>query len=267
MIHLNTLCTEVSKIAAEAGTFIQRESANINKKDVQTKSVHSYVTYVDKTAEEFIVDKLLALLPEAGFIVEENTIQKKGDRYNWVVDPLDGTTNFIHGIPIFSVSIALMDGPEVVLGVIYAVSTNECFHAVKGQGAFLNDQPIRVSDTGELNQSLLATGFPYYDYDRLSEFMDLFNWCMKNTRGLRRLGSAAIDLAYVACGRFEGFFEYGLNAWDVAAGILIVEEAGGKVTDFSNGKNHIFGSELVATNNKIHDQFINQVEASFKTKT
>lgn len=267
MRQLNTLCTEVCNIAVETGAFIRRESANINKKDVQTKSMHSYVTYVDKTAEKLIVGKLEELLPEAGFIVEENTIQKKGDRYNWVVDPLDGTTNFIHGIPVFSVSIALMDGHEVVLGVVYAVSTNECFHAVKGHGAFLNNEPIMVSDTARLNQSLLATGFPYYDYDRLSEFMDLFNWCMRETRGLRRLGSAAIDLAYVACGRFEGFYEYGLNAWDVAAGTLIVKEAGGKVTDFTNGKNYIFGRELVATNKKIHDQFLVQVEASFNPKT
>lgn len=266
MNHLTNLCTEVCKIAEEAGAFIRGETTKISSEDVQTKSKHSHVTYVDKTAEELIVKRLEPLMPEAGFIVEENTIKKKGDRYNWVVDPLDGTTNFIHGVPFFSVSIALMDGHEVVLGVIYAVSNNECFHAVRGGGAYLNNQSIRVSDEADMNQSLLATGFPYYDYDRLSEFMDLTKWCMRSTRGVRRLGSAAIDLAYVACGRFEGFYEYGLNAWDVAAGVLIVEEAGGQVTDFSNGKNYIFGRELVATNNKIHGQFMSQVEASFNTK-
>ena len=267
MIPLNKLCAEICTIAEEAAAFIRHESTKISSEDVQTKSKHSYVTYVDKEAEKLIVNKLEALLPKAGFIVEENTIQKKGDRYNWVIDPLDGTTNFIHGIPVFSVSIALMDGQKVAIGVIYAVSTNECFHAIRGQGAFMNNRPIKVSDTADLGQSLLATGFPYCDYDRLSEFMDLFTWCMRSTRGLRRLGSAAIDLAYVACGRFEGFYEYGLNAWDVAAGVLIVEEAGGKVTDFTNGKDYIFGRELVATNKKIHDRFLVQVEASFNPKT
>lgn len=263
MHNYNDVCHKVCDIAKEAGEFIRRELTRISSIDVQTKSKHSYVTYVDKSAEELIVSKLQVLIPEAGFIVEENTIDTKGESYNWVVDPLDGTTNFIHGIPAFSVSIALMKKDEVVLGVVYGIMQDECFHAIKGHGAFLNGHPMMVSEAAELQQSLLATGFPYYDYERLDAFMDLFRWCMQHTRGLRRLGSAAIDLAYVACGRFEGFFEYGLNAWDVAAGVLLVEEAGGKVTDFQHGKNYIFGRELVATNRKIHDEFLVQVSSSF----
>lgn len=263
MYNYLDVCPKVCDIAKEAGAFIRKELMHIRSSDVETKSKHSYVTYVDKSAEELIVSKLQALIPEAGFIVEENTIDTMGDTYNWVVDPLDGTTNFIHGVPAFSVSIALMKKDDVVLGVVYGIMQDECFYAVKGYGAHLNGRPIMVSKAAELSQSLLATGFPYYDYDRLDAFIVLFRWCMQHTRGLRRLGSAAIDLAYVACGRFEGFFEYGLHAWDVAAGVLLVEEAGGKVTDFQNGENYIFGKELVATNRKIHDEFLVQLSASF----
>lgn len=263
MIDLRHISKEVCDIAREAGSFIRNESGRILRSDVETKSLNSFVTYVDKTAEQLIVSKLQALLPQAGFIVEENTIDKQGDMYNWVVDPLDGTTNFIHGIPVFSVSIALMQHQDVVLGVVYEINNDECFHAISAQGAFLNGQPIKVSEATDASQSLLATGFPYYNYARLDSFMHLFSWCMANTRGLRRLGSAAVDLAYVACGRFEGFFEYGLNAWDVAAGCLIVQEAGGQVSDFRGENNYIFGSELVATNKKIHNEFLSQVNASF----
>jgi myo-inositol-1(or 4)-monophosphatase len=263
MIELNNMIREVCDIAKETGIFIRNESGRILRSDVETKSLNSFVTYVDKSAEQLIVKELQALLPQAGFIVEENTIDKHGELYNWVVDPLDGTTNFIHGIPVFSVSIALMHQQEVVLGVVYEINNDECFHAVRTQGAFLNGQPIKVSEAAATRHSLLATGFPYYNYDRLDSFMHLFSWCMANTRGLRRLGSAAVDLAYVACGRFEGFFEYGLNAWDVAAGCLIVQEAGGQVSDFRGGNNYIFGSELVATNKKIHKEFLTQVRSSF----
>lgn len=263
MTDLNTICNEVCLLARETGEFIRNEVARINSGDIETKGLHNYVTYVDKKAEEKIVQKLQTLLPEAGFIVEENTISKKGEVYSWIVDPLDGTTNFIHGIPLYSVSIALMKNQEVVVGVVYEVNLDECYYAIKGQGAFLNGVTIKVSNAPELKNSLLATGFPYYDFDRMEAFIDLFRWCMQNTHGLRRLGTAAIDLAYVACGRFEGFFEYGLSSWDVAAGCLIVQEAGGKVSDFKGGENYLFGRELVATNDKVFDEFMVQIKKSF----
>lgn len=263
MIDLDKLSHEVISTAKNAGTFIRNQTDKLRSIDVETKGNHDYVTYVDKTAEEQIVQSLQALLPEAGFIVEENTISKQGDAYNWVVDPLDGTTNFIHGIPVFSVSIALMHHEEVVLGVVYEVNLDECFSAVKGKGAFLNGMPIQVSNASALKDSLLATGFPYHDYSRMDSFIDLFKWCMKNTHGLRRIGSAAVDLAYVACGRFEGFYEYGLNAWDVAAGCLIVQEAGGQVSDFSGKDNYIFGREVVASNNNISHEFLHQIQKAF----
>lgn len=267
MIDLDKLSHEVISIAKNAGTFIRNQTDKLSSIDVETKGNHDYVTYVDKTSEKQIVQSLQALLPEAGFIVEENTISKQGDAYKWVVDPLDGTTNFIHGIPVFSVSIALMHHEEVVLGVIYEVNLDECFSAVKGKGAFLNGMPIQVSYVNALKNSLLATGFPYYDYSRMDSFIDLFRWCLKNTHGLRRIGSAAVDLAYVACGRFEGFYEYGLDAYDVAAGCLIVQEAGGQVSDFHGKNNYIFGREVLASNKNIYPEFLNQTQKAFNTAT
>lgn len=260
MQEYRPLCLQVCDVAREAGQYIREELPRLRRSDIESKGLHNYVTHVDTTAEKRIVKALEQLLPEAGFIVEEESITKKGDTYRWVVDPLDGTTNYIHGLPCFSVSIALMEGNEVVLGVVYEVARDECFYAWKGGGAWLNDQPIRVSGAESLSESLLATGFPYYDYSLLDKYMELFTWCLRNTHGVRRIGSAAVDLAYVACGRFEGFFEYSLSPWDVAAGSLIVTEAGGVVTDFRGGKNHVFGKEIVATNQGIHKPLMQKVK-------
>ncbi len=256
----------VCDIAREAGNYIREELPRLSSSDVAVKGLHNYVTHVDTTAEKRIVRALEELLPEAGFIVEEGSIDKQGKDYKWIVDPLDGTTNFIHGIPVFSVSIALMHNGELVLGVVYEVMRDECFYAWKDGGAYLNGGPIRVSAANNLAESLLATGFPYYDYSLMSQYMDLLSWCMRHTHGLRRIGSAAVDLAYVACGRFEGFFEYGLNAWDVAAGSLIVHEAGGKVTDFAGKKNYIFGKEILATNATIYNELADTVYQHFNKK-
>ncbi len=263
MRDFNQLLQEVRLIAKTAGEFIREEAGKLRNEDIKSKGLHNYVTYVDHTAERMIVEKLQKLLPEAGFIVEEETISKKGEVYNWVVDPLDGTTNYIHSIPVYSVSIALMKEKEVILGVVYEVNLDECFWAAKGKGAFLNGKPIQVSKAATLGDSLLATGFPYFDYSLMDKYMDLFVWSLQNTHGVRRLGSAAVDLAYVACGRFEGFFEYSLSPWDVAAGSLIVKEAGGIVSDFSRKDNYIFGKEIVATNRLIFQELIAKVESVF----
>jgi myo-inositol-1(or 4)-monophosphatase len=268
MHDFEKIALEVEHIARATGIFIRGEVDKIKEDDVESKGLHNFVTYVDKQAEEQIVGKLQSLMPEAGFIVEENTTDKKGVAFNWVVDPLDGTTNFIHGIPVYSVSIALLHKKEVVLGVVYEPNREECFRAVIGRGAFLNGQPIRVSAEGQIRESLVATGFPYYDYSRMQAFLEMFTWCMENTHGLRRLGSAAVDLAYVACGRFEAFYEYGLNAWDVAAGSLIVREAGGNVSDFSGNDDYIFGREIIAANDRVFPTFLEKVRALFgKEKT
>ncbi len=262
MIDLEHLCKEVNSLAREVGAFIKLQKITID--DIETKSKNSLVTYVDKTAEEMIVKKLAMLIPEAGFITEEETLVKKGEIYNWIIDPLDGTTNFIHSIPCFSISIALLRNDELVLGVIYEINLDEMFYAWEGSNAYLNGAVIKVSPTTLIENSLVATGFPYFNYVKQKEYMMLFQDLMKTSRGLRRLGSAAVDLAYVACGRFDAFYEYSLNSWDVAAGAVIVKQAGGVVTDFSGNNNFLFGKELIATNNLIYADFLKKVEIYFK---
>jgi len=264
MHDLHNICDGVCAIAQETGAYIRSQTGQLTKGHVESKGIHNFVTYVDKTAELQLVAALQKLLPEAGFIVEENTTDKKSADYHWVVDPLDGTTNFIHGLPVFCVSIALMHQSEVVVGVVYEINLDECFRAVKGHGAFLNDRPISVSAARSVNDTLLATGFPYYDFKRMNYYMELFTWCLRNSHGVRRLGSAAADLAYVACGRYGGYFEYSLSPWDVAAGSLLVAEAGGLVSDFSGGNNFIHGNEIIATNPYIYTELLHQVKLAFK---
>lgn len=262
-MELNNITQEVCNISKEVGKFIKEECAKISVGDIETKSQNSLVTYVDKTAEKKIIDALSVIIPEAGFIAEEGTSDKKGDIYNWVIDPLDGTTNFIHGIPTYCVSIGLLKDNQLISGVIYEPNRDEMFYAWKDGGAYLNGKPISVSKTKKLANSLLATGFPYYDYRRLEAYMDILKWLMHNSRGVRRIGSAAIDLAYVACGRFEAFYEYSLNPWDVAAGALIVKEAGGSVTDFQGGEDYLFGREIIASNKHMEAELLEKIKGSF----
>lgn len=261
-MNLEVLCHQVNQLSKEVGTFIKSQQIAVT--DVETKSKNSLVTYVDKTAEKMLVEKLSVLLPESGFIAEEGTSTKVGAIYNWIIDPLDGTTNFIHGVPCYCISIGLTRNNELVLGVIYEINLDELFYAWEGSKAFLNGKEISVTSTEKLEDSLIATGFPYYDYDRQTEYMNLFQDLMKNTRGLRRLGSAAVDLAYVACGRFDAFYEYSLNPWDVAAGAFIVQQAGGKVTDFSGGNNFLHGKEIIASNTNIYTPFLKKVNKYFR---
>ncbi|MEP1086395.1 inositol monophosphatase family protein [Algoriphagus sp.] len=253
---LTVLLERTQQIAKEAGAFIRKERQHFNRDRVEHKGFNDLVSYVDKEAEKLIVNRLSAILPEAGFITEEGTNTTQAEVFNWVIDPLDGTTNFIHGVPIFCVSIALMERDEVVLGVVYEVNLHECFYAMKGGGAFCNDTRIRVSGAKKLADSLIATGFPYSDFDMLDKYLAALKSLMQSSHGARRLGSAAADLVYVASGRVEGFFEYNLNSFDVAAGALIVEEAGGLVTDFSGGRDFIFGRQIIATNEKIHEEIL-----------
>lgn len=239
------------EIAQRAGHFMANERKSFVDSKIESKGLHDLVSYVDKASESMIIEELQKLLPESGFIAEEGTSNKRGERFNWIIDPLDGTTNYIHGIPVYSVSIALLDSDELVLGVVYEVGHDECFYAWKNGEAYLNGQQIKVSNRAEIQNALLATGFPYNNFDKMETYMKTLHWAMKNARGVRRLGSAAADLAYVACGRFDAFWENDLKAWDVAAGIVIVKEAGGKVTDRSGGNNYLFGGEIVATNGLI----------------
>ncbi len=261
---LEQICEKVQNITRNTGRFISGQLDRVNQKHIEEKGTHNFVTYVDKTAEKQIVEALRQLVPQAGFVAEENTVEYQQNDYMWVVDPLDGTTNFIHGLPCFSISIALMYKNQVQLGVVYEINKDECFYAVKDGPAYLNGKEIHVSQTGELKDSLLATGFPYFDYSRMECYLELFTWCLHNTHGVRRIGSAAVDLVYVACGRFDAFFEYSLSAWDVAAGSFIVQQAGGRVTDFKGKDNYIFGKEIIATNSLICDEFLQKAKYAFR---
>jgi myo-inositol-1(or 4)-monophosphatase len=249
------ICLSVIDIAKKTALYIQSERGKIAKEQIEIKGLNDFVTRVDKTSEKLIVQALEPLVMGAGFIAEENTQPQKGDTYNWIIDPLDGTTNFIHGVPCYCISIALMEKDKIVVGVIYELNLQECFYAWEKGGAYLNGNKINVSAANSLKNSLLATGFPYYDYNLLDEYLNLFKYFMQNTHGLRRLGSAAADMAYVAAGRFEGFYEYGLKPWDVAAGTIIIVEAGGKVSDFSGNDNFIFGQQIVCSNALVFDEF------------
>lgn len=260
--ELKRLLTGATSAAKEAGEFIRKERLDFNYQSVQIKGLNDLVSYVDKTAEEMIVARLKSVFPDAGFIVEEGTASEKKD-YNWVVDPLDGTTNFIHGIPCYAVSIALEHHNQILVGVVYEVSRDECFTSFKGGGAFLNNAPIRVSERKKLSECLVATGFPIYNFERVDNYLSALKQFMQHTHGLRRIGAASVDLCYVACGRMDAFFEYNLKPWDVAAGGLMVEEAGGTVHDFSGGGNWIFGKETSCTNAVVCDEFSAVIRSSF----
>jgi len=263
LLNFENTTEQVIYLCKEVGLFIQEELARLSESDVEYKGIHNLVTYVDKKAEELLVDGLRRLLPEAGFIAEEDDQLKVSEKYNWIVDPLDGTTNFIHKVPLFSISIALTEGEETLIGVVYEINLKEAFYAWKDSPAFLNGKQINVSNTAKLDQSLLASGFPYYDYSYLDAYLSLFKDLMQNSRGVRRLGSAAVDLAYVAAGRFDLFYEYGLNPWDVAAGAFIVAQAGGTISTFKGTGNYLFGKEIVASNNKIHAEFMKKLDLYF----
>lgn len=265
-MNYEQLCAEVCKLAKETGAYIREEAKRFASKSVEVKGHNNFVSHVDKNSEQRLVTALSALLPEAGFIAEEGTSDKKGERYNWIIDPLDGTTNFIHGFPCYAISIALHEKiNQIILGVIYEINQDECFYAWKDSAAFMNGKKISVSKTATLKDSLLGTGFPYYDYGKMDEYLQLFRHLMKHSHGLRRPGSAATDLAYLACGRFDGFYEYSLSPWDVAAGAFLVERAGGKVTDFSGDNNWLFGKEIVAANSAVFEE-LKMVVGKFMNK-
>ena len=259
---LKHITEQVETLSKEIGNWMKAQTT-VSENIAEVKSENNLVTYVDKESERRFVEGLKHILPEAGFVAEEGTGSPAASGLNWVIDPLDGTTNFVHGMPVWCTSIGLCQDNEAIAGVIYDPSSNECFTAWKGGGAFLNGQPISISAIPSLEQSLFATGFPYDDFGREEAYIALFRDMMRSTRGLRRLGSAALDMAWTACGRVEGFYEYGLNPWDVAAGCIIVQEAGGTVTDFSGGDNYIFGEDLVCTNGIVQAEMLAKIARYF----
>jgi len=264
MTDLKHICSEIEAAAGEAGSFILEESKRFDINRTEIKGLNNFVSYVDKGAEEILVKRLSILIPDAGFVTEEGTSEKIGLKYCWVIDPLDGTTNFLHGFHPYAISIALKEYDKIVAGVVYEVNGNEIFKAWKDGGAWLNGTRIYVSNAVKLADSLIATGFPYSDFGRLDRYMSCLAHFCKHTHGIRRLGSAAMDLAYVACGRFEAFYEYGLKPWDVAAGILLVREAGGKASDFSGNEKNLTGEEFLASNSLVYREILEVVNKFMK---
>ena len=258
-MDLKEVLNKVTVLTAEVADFIKTESASFDTGKIEYKGINDLVSYVDKESEKKLVSGLKEILPEAGFITEEGTSKQVGEEYQWIIDPLDGTTNFTHGLPVFAISIALMQGNEIVLGIVHEINRDEVFYAIEGGSAYCNGKEIQVSPIQSLSRSLLATGFPYHNFEKMNNYLLVLNDLMQQTHGLRRMGSAAVDLVYVACGRFEGFFEYNLNAWDVAAGAFIVERAGGRVTDFSGTDNYLFGREIIASGH-VHDEMLEVIQ-------
>ncbi len=264
MIDLAVILANAKPIVRETGVWIQSMVNNIGESDIQYKGTNDLVSFVDQTAESRLKEGLSRVFPEAGFVAEESAADysEVGDGYYWVIDPLDGTTNFLHRLPIYAVSVGLIYQKQPILGLIYEPNRDELFYAAKGQGAYLNDHVIQVSQQAFMNKSLLATGFPYYDFSYQDRYLALLKELMRTSHGLRRMGAAAIDLAYTACGRFEGFFEANLKPWDVAAGKIIIEEAGGQVTNFSGGEAVIFEGEIIGAG-PIFEEFLGTLQAKW----
>ncbi len=248
-----SICFKVQDIARRAGEYIASQREGFCFDRVEFKGVQNMVSYVDKEAEKMIVAGLRELLPDSGFITEEGTAARGNEQLTWIIDPLDGTTNFIHGLPPYCVSIALNEGEKTVVGVVYEVTHKEMFYAWEGSDAYMNDCKISVAPTDKLENALVAVGLSYNVLNSVENFLEVAAFFQKNTNGIRRLGSATADLVYVACGRFDAYFQAKLASWDVAAGAFIALRAGAVVTDYSGGDNYIFGGEIIASSPKIYD--------------
>ena len=246
------------KAARAAGSIINRAALDIESVRVSQKKANDFVTEVDHAAEQAIIETLLTAYPGHGILAEESGSEHgaKDSEYVWIIDPLDGTTNFIHGLPVYCVSIALAVKGKVEQAVVYDPTRNDLFTATKGRGAYLNDRRLRVSKRLSLKESLISTGFPFRDGDDIQKYLSIMAEIMPRTAGLRRPGAAALDLAYVAAGYTEGFFETGLQPWDVAAGSLLVTEAGGLVGNFTGEADFLEQYECVAGAPKVYGQLV-----------
>jgi myo-inositol-1(or 4)-monophosphatase len=252
------------KAARRAGQIINRASNDLDLIQVTTKQPNDFVTEVDKAAEAAIIDTLRDAYPEYCILAEESgsSAGKGGSdsEYQWIIDPLDGTTNFIHGMPQYAVSIALAKAGVIEQAVIFDPNRNELFTASKGGGAFLNERRIRVSRRNKLQDSLIGTGFPYRMFDHIDTYLAIFRELAQKTAGQRRPGAASLDLAYVACGRFDGFWEFGLSPWDMAAGVLLISEAGGLVSDMRGEASYLETGNLIAGTPKVFAPLLNLIQ-------
>lgn len=250
---------EIQELLKKVGKYIYDEFRHFDYNRVAYKAEHNPFTDVDVAADQMIKQICGQLIPGSGFINEELGSQDVDSEYRWIIDPIDGTVNFMHGVPHFCISVALQHNKETVMGYVYQPVYDEMYVAMKGKGARLNGEPIHCSPRNSLETSVVATGFPYGSPDWMDNFLDAVYKVIKKVQGFRRMGSAALDLCYVATGRLDAFFEYQLNSWDVAAGALLVEEAGGKITDFQGGDNYIFGKQVISSNGIIHDELMNAI--------
>ena len=257
---MHPMLSTAVKAARKAGTIIVRASDNIDQLTVKNKTINDYVSEVDVTSEEIIIDTLKTAYPKHGFLGEESGMKDINSDFIWIIDPLDGTTNFLHKFPQYCISIALMHKGDITHAVVYDPNRNDLFTASKGSGAYLNDRRIRVSNRHKLKDSIIGTGFPFRDFSHLKPYLKMFEEMILSTSGIRRPGSAALDLAYVAAGWFDGFWEIGLSKWDIAAGALIVKEAGGIVSDFNEKQAWLKTGNIIASNNKIYDEFIKIIQ-------
>jgi len=255
---LHPMLNVAIKAARTAGSIINRASLDVDLLKVNTKSPNDFVTEVDQAAEEAVIETLLTAYPGHGILAEESgrAHGARDSEYVWIIDPLDGTTNFIHGFPVYAVSIALTHKGQVQQAVVYDPSRDDLFYASKGRGAFRNDRRLRVSKRTRLADSLIGTGFPFRKGDNLKRYVKMFEDVMQNCAGLRRPGAAALDLCYVAAGWYDGFFETGLSPWDVAAGSLMITEAGGLIGNFTGEADFMYQREAVAGNPKVYGQLV-----------
>jgi myo-inositol-1(or 4)-monophosphatase len=257
---MHPILSNAVKAAREAGRIINRASNDVGALNIQSKSINDFVSEVDHAAEAAIIHILKDAYPDHGFLGEESGDTNNAAENIWIIDPLDGTTNFLHNFPQYCVSIALQQSGVLTQAVIYDPVRNDLFTATKGRGAFLNDKRIRVSNRAKLQQSLIGTGFPFRDFTHLDTYLAMMKDMIKKTTGIRRPGSAALDLAYVAAGYTDGFFEINLSAWDIAAGGLLVQEAGGMVGDFEGNESWLQTGNIVAGNAKVFAQMLQTLE-------
>jgi myo-inositol-1(or 4)-monophosphatase len=255
VINMHPMLNIAIKAARRAGNLIYRSTDKIDHLTITKKSHADFVSEVDRAAEQTIIQTLLDAYPDHAILAEESGAQGESE-FIWIIDPLDGTTNFLHGLPQFSVSIALQHKGVLTQAVVYDPSKNELFTATRGRGAFLNDKRLRVSKCLHLADSLIGTGFPYTNFTHMDAYVGIFKDLMQKTSGLRRPGSAALDLAWMAAGRYDGFFETGLKPWDIAAGILLITEAGGMVSDLSGEDTFLKTGHICAGNPNIHPMLL-----------
>jgi myo-inositol-1(or 4)-monophosphatase len=250
--------------ALEAGKYLKRNIRKIRHIERKAGQETNLVTEIDKKAEETIIDRIKKHFPNHDFLGEESGAAEIKSDYRWIIDPLDGTVNYTHGLSIFCVSIGLEHKGEIVLGVVYDPNLEELFTAEKGKGARLNKRRIHVSKTPKLIESLVVTGFPYTVNKNPEPDITHFRNFVVEAQGVRRLGSAALDLSYIACGRFDGFWEGTLNPWDMAAGVLFVTEAGGKWTDYFGEPSNVYNKQMLATNGLIHEQMMGVLKKAYQ---